>query len=81
MEYRTSDIWIATTLAVCGIQIIKTEKDSEGNKVIFTLASGNHDIEAMVQKYQQQMLDVDAKTLVEKFKDVKRSMFTTLNTF
>lgn len=81
MEYKTSDIWTAVVLSVSGIDIIKTEKDREGNKVIFTLASGNHNIEEMVQRYQQGMFDVDAKAFVEKFKDIKKSMFAVLNAY
>lgn len=80
MEYKTTDIYLTTTLIVQGAELKEVTVD-EGLKrqAVFVLQTNNMNVESFIQLYKMKKLPVDAFTFVDTFKDVKQRMFERLN--
>lgn len=81
MIYKTTDIYISTTLLTKGATLKEVEID-EGirRQAVFVLNTENMDVEAMISLYKQRKLSIDAYTFVDTFKGLKQHMYDKLNT-
>ena len=81
MIYKTTDIYISTTLLTKGATLKEVEID-EGirRQAVFVLNTENMDVEQMISLYKQRKLSIDAYTFVDTFKGLKQHMYDKLNT-
>lgn len=82
-EYKTKDVYIASTLIAIGFNNYKIERN--GRQCFFIFSSDNTDhpdglgpidyLEIQVEKYWNGSLLVDPKSLFNAFKELKTRMF------
>jgi hypothetical protein len=81
--YKTTDIYLSTTLIEKGANLEEMEVTENGLKraVVFVLSTGNMDIDTILEKYKNHQLEVDAHGFVNTFKALKSRMYEKLNTY
>src|SRR3989304_3468463 len=72
-EYKSRDIYLSTSLKVCGVYLIRVENHQ--GKGFFTFKHSPK-IETIIADYHNGVLKLDAKTLFSVWKDLKSLAFS-----
>lgn len=80
--YKTTDIYLATALIVCGAELLDFEETRNIKKqIVFVLSVPNIDWEKIVDDYINDKLKIKARNFVETFKALRSKMFIKLNSY
>ncbi len=77
MEYETKDFYISSVLQAAGLTIKKLKRQRR-NLVKFVFAESPDEANALINKYWQGSLDVDAKTLIQSIRELKTRLHSKL---
>lgn len=80
--YRTSDIGIASMLVMHNIPIVKmdfADQLKRHKQVVFLFEVGNNNIAQLIEDYEHENVNVDAKTYSETMRLLKKKVFDFIN--